>query len=1293
MVGLRTIDRTAVFAWSPGASAPLLVTGTRTGAVSDDFSDETKLELWDLALDQIEPLGELSPKGSVSTDAGFNDIAWSEPDDKYPLGVIAGALENGSVDLWDAAKLRQGASDAHISRTTKHSGAVKALQWNPYRQNLLASAGAKGEIYLYDLNNMSAATRLGATVARADDIECLDWNKQEKTAHILATGSSGGFVTVWDAKQKKDILTLNNQGRKAVSAVAWDPEESTKLATATPNDQDPVIYLWSLRNSSAPERTLKGHELGVLTLSWCQQDPELLLSAGKDNQTVCWNPRTGEKLGDFTAGSNWAFQTEWNPHNPSLIASASFDGKILITSTQSTNAKPEDQTASSQALDGEDFFAKAQTQPQGITFSLPKAPKWAARPVSVSFGFGGKLVRLSQDATKKSKVSIETFEADSSIGESATKFEEKLKSGDLAGICEEKIQTATTDEERADWQIIETLNAGKSRKKLREYIGFNADDAELAQATEKLAIDGDTKPETNGTDDDFFGNGDDDSFLANLAATKGARTNNPFQIYTESESEADKSITRALMLGQFEKALDICLKEDRMSDAFMIAVCGGQNCIDKAQNAYLKKKAKGPNYLRLLASIVGKNLWDVVHNADLQNWKEVMATLCTYADETEFADLCEALGDRLEETFQEDDKPKALRKDASFCYLAGSKLEKVVSIWVEELQEQEKAALEVSETDNSFSVHAKCLQHFMEKVSVFRKVTAFQDAELSAADEWKLAPLYRLYEEYADVLASHGQLAAAEQYLNLLPAKFGGAESAQQRIRQATANKAGITTTAQRQVGGVTSRRAPSVTRASLPAQQPSLQPAQPLINQARNAPSPYSPIGGPAPAVQNPYAPAAPAAPAASNPYAPAGYQAPQQTPYGQIGPYGGYHQPPQQQAPLPPPPRTSTQSPSAPPPSQQKTGDWNDMPANFFKDRQPRSRAGTPGPQPIASPFANAQLNTFSPPPPGPTAFQKPTPPLPPPPRAGEAPPRIMSPATVPPQVQRSTPAAANAYAPAQPSQSAPGSTLPTPHVPPVQRGASPYQPPPSTSNAAPSNRYAPAPGTQPTPAPGAGALPPPRQVAPNPYAAQQPSPYAPAAPQQAPYGQPPMQTQAPPAAAGPPRAGPPRGPHSASTPAPPPNAGPPPRAAPPSAMAASPAPSSVATPPPPSSSAKPRYPKGDRSHIQPQAQPIVEILAPAVAHIKSVAPQNFKPQIDDMEKRINILFDHLNNDDLLQPGTVQEVVEISRAIQGKEWDRASELFTAMQKRMEAEGRGEGGNWMVGVRRLIQVSKATAR
>lgn len=69
---------------------------------------------------------------------------------------------------------------------------------------------------------------MGTSLARADDFECLDWNKN--VPHILATGSSGGFVTIWDVKTKKESLTLNNLGRKAVSAVAWDPDKVRDIA-------------------------------------------------------------------------------------------------------------------------------------------------------------------------------------------------------------------------------------------------------------------------------------------------------------------------------------------------------------------------------------------------------------------------------------------------------------------------------------------------------------------------------------------------------------------------------------------------------------------------------------------------------------------------------------------------------------------------------------------------------------------------------------------------------------------------------------------------------------------------------------------------------------------------------------------------------------------------------------------------------------------------------------------------------------------------------------------------------
>lgn len=69
MVRLREIPRTAAFAWSPGAGAPFIATGSKAGAVDADFSTDTQLELWDLDLQNAHRTEELKPVSSITTDS------------------------------------------------------------------------------------------------------------------------------------------------------------------------------------------------------------------------------------------------------------------------------------------------------------------------------------------------------------------------------------------------------------------------------------------------------------------------------------------------------------------------------------------------------------------------------------------------------------------------------------------------------------------------------------------------------------------------------------------------------------------------------------------------------------------------------------------------------------------------------------------------------------------------------------------------------------------------------------------------------------------------------------------------------------------------------------------------------------------------------------------------------------------------------------------------------------------------------------------------------------------------
>lgn len=99
------------------------------------------------------------------------------------------------------------------------------------------------------------------------------------------------------------------------------------------------------------------------------------------------------------------------------------------------------------------------------------------------------------------------------------------------------------------------------------------------------------------------------------------------------------------------------------------------------------------------------------------------------------------------------------------------------------------------------------------------------------------------------------------------------------------------------------------------------------------------------------------------------------------------------------------------------------------------------------------------------------------------------------------------------------------------------------------------------------------------------------------------------------------------------------------------------------------------GDRSHIPANARPIFDILNADMQRVKARAPGNFKPQVNDTERRLNALFDHLNNESLLKPSTIDSMVELARAVEAKDYETA----LAIHLDILTNKNDECGNWMV--------------
>jgi protein transport protein SEC31 len=81
----------------------------------------------------------------------------------------------------------------------------------------------------------------------------------------------------------------------------------------------------------------------------------------------------------------------------------------------------------------------------------------------------------------------------------------------------------------------------------------------------------------------------------------------------------------------------------------------------------------------------------------------------------------------------------------------------------------------------------------------------------------------------------------------------------------------------------------------------------------------------------------------------------------------------------------------------------------------------------------------------------------------------------------------------------------------------------------------------------------------------------------------------------------------------------------------------------------------------------------------HVSTNAPGGpngkFKKHLEDTDHRLAILFDHLNNEELLTPDTIQEMNELAGFLQNKQFDEAMATCTDLITNKT----DQGTDWMV--------------
>ena len=600
------------------------------------------------------------------------------------------------------------------------------------------------------------------------------------------------------------------------------------------------------------QQGLQGHTKGVLSVSWCPKDSDLLLSAGKDNRTICWNPTTGEMVGEFERCDNWTFDAQWNYRNPDYVSVCSYDGSVRLFSLQSSSEETEDaKDPNAQQINNDPF--NIENKESSSSFSLKQPPKWYKRPVGAVWSFGSKLVMFNEKQThsiqlpqqqqgqviqqiKNPSVIIKKVVTEPNIVNNVNKLDAAEKDASFESYmnyCDDKIKDLNVDpkaedQEKTIWSFLKVMFDKSPREKMLEFLGFERSKLtqnELVEMLRRLNIEPSLPPKSpepeiptpaaeipapqnQDNNEALFGRnaeGRPNSFLESMTPAGTPITETPpasakpekpviqnsIKLFphgqsntSDPESTIDSMITKYLLIGDFDAAVQLCFSTNRLADALIMAICGSPELLAKAREEFFKRKRDEKVYMAVLENIANGHVKEMISCIDLNDsmekgsWKDIMALICTYAKMDEFAGLCGLLGQKLEQKVNQGLTQGA--KDAEetklaavLCYLAAGELDKVVDIWLSD----ENSAKYTLSKPAEFSEYADKIQRLVERVTILRKAISFIDTEFvnntpEKDGQFALQKLYKKYAEYAEILVSQGKLDDAWTFLELIPESF-----------------------------------------------------------------------------------------------------------------------------------------------------------------------------------------------------------------------------------------------------------------------------------------------------------------------------------------------------------------------------------------------------------------------------------------------------------------------------------------------------------------------------------------
>eukprot|EP00956_Cyclotella_meneghiniana_P036579 scaffold127602_cov60-Cyclotella_meneghiniana.AAC.2 len=564
----------------------------------------------------------------------------------------------------------------------------------------------------HDSNNNSP--QLLCTIPTTTRFGSLAWGRRHAdNGGMLAGGMMDGTVQLW--RSDKLLTNNNNDGaggdaveikmedNSVVSALKFCPHKDNGgvlLASGSASGQIRIIDLSTPTSPSMTSLSTNPPTNSTITsLAWNTQVSHILSSSSTNGQVTVWDLRQKKPWSEVRVDGNSAVNdVVWNPTQGLHMMTAGEHSGLQLWDLRASTSMPLTTLETGGVLScdwcpfDDTLLLSCGTDNKTKLWDLYTLKVVAEIPNdnnnSYGSGSSGELQNSGLGGTHS--------------GSNNELFDPQ----DCIAHCRDMAENSKEEYEMHVWNFMQIMFEANAREELLGYLGFDP------ERIHQHAMEFESKEDE---DDQRDG-------------------------YPQMSIEAENAVKDALLVGNFEAAVECCFRSNNLADALVLASCGGADLWAKTQAEYFAREAKKRPFLSLVSAVIHDQLTDLVALSDPRKWKETLAVLSTYGKSDEFPNLCEALGERLEEAGD--------MANASLCYMCALNLTQTVKYWKHTLQNANASF----EGTDLLSVH-----EFIEKVAVF---TQAMDSSSEMDDETA-----NLFAEYSSALANQGLFVAAAKYL------------------------------------------------------------------------------------------------------------------------------------------------------------------------------------------------------------------------------------------------------------------------------------------------------------------------------------------------------------------------------------------------------------------------------------------------------------------------------------------------------------------------------------------------